>query len=46
LKTKKEFIIYLGNILHDSFHALGYAVAGTFRISVFLTETCKFVKRL
>ena len=41
LRSHKEFIIYLGNLLHDLIYSLGYAVAGTFRISVFLTETCK-----
>ena len=42
LRSQKEYIIYLGNVLYDSFYGLGYAVAGTFRISIFLTETCKF----
>jgi len=42
MRSQKEYIIYLGNTLYDSVYSLAYGTAGTFRISVYLTETCQF----
>ena len=40
-RSQKEFIIYIGVLFYDAFFGLAHVAAGTVRIQVYLTETCK-----
>lgn len=46
LRHQKEYVIIAWNLIFDSFYGLAHFTAGTYRLSLYYSETCKSHKRL